>query len=65
MVADHRRVGAALWDRFTAKRDETLWNYRALVTAFRVNPAHPADLVDELDRTVIELERLAATETGA
>ena len=65
MVADHRRVGAALWGRFKASKDETLWNYRALVTAFRANPAHPADLVDELDRTVTELERLAATEKGA
>ena len=62
MVADHRRVGAALWDRFTASKDDTLWNYRALVTAYRANPGHPADLVDELARTVTELERLAATE---
>ena len=65
MVADHRRVGAVLWGRFKASRDETLWNYRALVTAFRANPAHPVELVDELDRTVTELERLAATEKGA
>jgi GTP pyrophosphokinase len=64
MVADHRRVGAALWSRFNATRAETLGNYRALVTAFRANPAHPAALVDELDRTVTELERLAATEDG-
>ena len=64
MVADHRRVGAALWGRFKATKDETLWNYRALVTAFRANPAHPVDLVDELDRTVTELERLAGAEKG-
>ena len=65
MAMDHRRVGAALWGRFKASKDETLWNYRALVTAFRANPAHPGELVDELDRTVTELERLAATEKGA
>ena len=65
MVADHRRIGAALWGRFKASKAETLWNYRALVTAFRANPAHPRELVDELDRTVAELERLAATEEGA
>ena len=65
MVADHRRIGAALWDRFKASKSDTLWNYRALVTAFRSNGAHPAALVDELDRTVVELERLAATEEGA
>lgn len=64
MVADHRRVGAALWERFTVSKEGSIGNYRSLVTAFRANPAHPADLVDELDRTVAELERLAATEKG-
>lgn len=65
MVADYRRVGEALWDRFKASKAETLWNYRALVTAFRANPAHPGELVDELDRTVTELERLVDGEGGA
>ena len=59
IVADLRRHGDALWARFSAPRNETLWYYRALVTAFRANPAHPADLIDELDRTVTDMERLA------
>jgi hypothetical protein len=34
--------------------------YRALVDAFRANPAHNVAFVDELDRTVTEMERLAS-----
>lgn len=59
IVADLRRHGASVWARFTPTREEALWYYRALVDAFRANPVHPADLVDELDRTVTEMERLA------
>ena len=59
IVADLRRFGSTTWDRFTGRRDGSLWYYRALVDAFRANPAHPRDLVDELDRTVTEMESLA------
>jgi len=60
VVADLRAVGDAVWDRFTGSREESLWYYRALVDAFRANPAHHLALVEELDRTVTEMERLAA-----
>jgi (p)ppGpp synthase/HD superfamily hydrolase len=59
IVSDLRRFGPATWDRFTGGRDGSLWYYNALVTAFRANPAHPHQLVDELDRTVTEMETLA------
>jgi len=59
IVSDLRRHGASTWDRFTGRRDGSLWYYRALVDAFRANPAHPPELVDELDRTVSEMEQLA------
>jgi len=59
IVSDLRRFGAATWDRFTGGRDGSLWYYRALVDAFRANPAHLPALVDELDRTVSEMESLA------
>ena len=59
IVADLRMIGEAVWDRFSAPREDTLWYYRALVTAFRGNPAHNPALVDELDRVVTEMERLA------
>lgn len=57
--ANLRTVGDAVWDRFTALREESLCFYRALVDAFRANPAHRIAFIDELDRTVTETERLA------
>jgi (p)ppGpp synthase/HD superfamily hydrolase len=59
VVADLRRHGEMTWERFTGGRDGSLWYYRALVEAFRANPAHHAGLVDELDRSVTEMEGLA------
>jgi (p)ppGpp synthase/HD superfamily hydrolase len=59
IVSDLRRFGNATWDRFKGRRDGSLWYYRALVDAFRANPAHPPELLDELDRTVTEMESLA------
>lgn len=60
VVADLRTDGTSVWDRFKGGREGSLWHYRALVTAFRANPAHRPALVDELDRVVGEMERLAA-----
>jgi (p)ppGpp synthase/HD superfamily hydrolase len=59
VVADLRRQGESTWERFTGGRDGSLWYYRALVGAFRANPAHHVALVDELDRAVTEMEALA------
>ena len=59
IVADLRRSGNAVFARFSLTRDETLAYHRALVVAFRANPAHTPDLVDELDRVVSEMECLA------
>jgi GTP pyrophosphokinase len=58
IVGDLHRHGTALWTRFNADSDQ-LWYYRSLVTAFRSNPAHTPALIDELDRTVAEMERLS------
>jgi (p)ppGpp synthase/HD superfamily hydrolase len=58
LLADYRIVGEELWGRFTGGRDGTLWYYRSLVEAFASAGRTP--LVEELDRTVTELERLAA-----
>ena len=59
IVSDLRRFGDATWDRFKGRRDGSLWYYRALVDAFRANPAHLPELVDELDQAVSEMESLA------
>ena len=59
IVRDLREIGDPLWDRFSAPKDETLWYYRSLVTAYRGNAAYNEALVGELDRTVTEMEALA------
>ena len=59
IVRDLRVVGEALWGRFGAPKDQTLWYYRSLVNGYRGNPAHTRALIDELDRTVTEMEALA------
>jgi (p)ppGpp synthase/HD superfamily hydrolase len=59
ILADYRRHGDALWGRFNASKEETLWYYRALVTAFRA--ADHNELVDELDRVVTEIEQRVRT----
>jgi (p)ppGpp synthase/HD superfamily hydrolase len=59
IVADLRVIGDTVWKRFNAPKDDILWYYGAAVDAFRANPAHHAALVDELDRVVLEMRRLA------
>ncbi len=50
---DFRSVGGALWDRFTADRDQTLWYYRGVVRALGTGWSHP--LLDELRTEVRDL----------
>lgn len=57
LVMDYRILGEDLWGRFTGGREGTLWYYRAMVKAFRA--AGSSELIEELDRVVTELERLA------
>ena len=59
ILADYREIGEPLWDRFTGRKQGTLWYYRALVDAFL--EAGPSPLVDELERVVKEVEDLATT----
>ena len=56
ILAALRRKGLDVFERFAGKKDGTLWYYRALVTAFRQHGDH-ADLIDELDRVVSEIEK--------
>lgn len=48
-----------VWSRFKAGHEGQRWYYRALVEAFRANPAHEVRLIDELDRTVTAIEAMA------
>ena len=58
ILSDLRVHGPALWGRFTASKEGTLWYYRALVQVFASHGR--TRLVDELDRTVTEIEALAS-----
>jgi (p)ppGpp synthase/HD superfamily hydrolase len=58
IVRNLREEGESVWDRFKAGKEGALWYYRSLVTAFREHGRNA--LVDELDRVVTEMERLAA-----
>jgi (p)ppGpp synthase/HD superfamily hydrolase len=57
MVMDHRRMGDDIFDRFTGKKDGTLWYYRSVNEAL----AHGWDtpLLHELAREVTVLHALA------
>jgi GTP pyrophosphokinase len=58
ILTDYRTLGELVWERFTGGREGSLWYYRTLVGVYRSLGGTP--FVDELDRTVTELERLAA-----
>jgi (p)ppGpp synthase/HD superfamily hydrolase len=57
ILTDYRRIGDAVFGRFTAGKDETLWYYRSLVAAFQETGG--GRLADELARVVDELESAA------
>jgi (p)ppGpp synthase/HD superfamily hydrolase len=58
IIADVRESGDALFERFSGKKDGTIWYYAALVEAFR---GFPNRMLGELEREVTELRRLAGT----
>jgi (p)ppGpp synthase/HD superfamily hydrolase len=58
ILAELRRHGLEVFDRFSGKKAGTIWYYRTLVAAFRCHGDH-ADLIDELDRVVSEIEKLS------
>lgn len=58
LVLDYRIMGEDLWPRFRGGREGTLWYYRAISDLLHEAEVNP--LTDELERTVIELERLAS-----
>ena len=55
ILMDLREAGPGVWERFSGRRDGSLWYYRALIEAFRGRA--PRALVRELERTLEELEQ--------
>ena len=65
-LKDLREHGDQVWSRFKGGKDGTLWYYRCVVQALKTLGTN--HLLDELERAVVELERLAAktaSETSA
>lgn len=58
IIADYRRLGEGIWQRFHGGKQGTLWYYRTLVD--QLTGRAPAHLVEELNRAVTELESIAA-----
>ena len=58
IVADLREHGEAIWSRFTTGKPGTLWYYRTLVETYQQHGG-PKRLLDELVRTVDEMERIS------
>jgi GTP pyrophosphokinase len=60
ILKDYRLMGDAVWERFKAGKEGTLWYNRALVDAFKKTNKNTKiiPLVEELERVVIELETL-------
>jgi GTP pyrophosphokinase len=57
ILMDYRKEGERLWSRFNGGKKGALWYYRALVNAFSGERIRP--LVQELDRTLTQLELLS------
>lgn len=58
ILKDYRVLGEDLWSRFNGGKAGTFWYYRACIDLFRERNGNP-ELVDELCRTVNEVEMLA------
>jgi (p)ppGpp synthase/HD superfamily hydrolase len=54
ILADYRTSGDSVFERFSGRRDGTLWYYRAVLEVLRCGKRNR--LIEELDRVVTELE---------
>jgi (p)ppGpp synthase/HD superfamily hydrolase len=59
IVADYRRVGEGLWERFSAGKGEQLWYFDQALEAYRASCV-AGPLIDEMEWLVGELKRLSA-----
>lgn len=64
LTEEYRRAGEALWERFSASREETLWYYRELLDIFAAQvPDRCIRLVGRLERSLAELTALICKST--
>lgn len=57
ILSDLQTIGPAMWERFSTKKNGTLWCYRSLVEVFT---HREAPVASHLARTVSDIENLAA-----
>lgn len=57
MLADHKRLGDALWKRFNAGKEQQKWYYRASVKAYQ-DAGVKGPLLEELEQLVKQMELL-------
>jgi hypothetical protein len=57
ILADHKKIGDDLWDRFQGGKDGASWYYASLVTTFTGRRKWP-ELMAELKSVVAELRGL-------
>ena len=60
VINDYRRLGDAIWSRFTGGKPGTVWFYRAMGDVLK--SGSESQLVEQLMREVVELERIVAGE---
>jgi (p)ppGpp synthase/HD superfamily hydrolase len=54
LLADHRRLGEAVWSHFRGGRSGTLWYFRQVLGTLKLAPP---ELVAQIEETVNQLER--------
>ena len=62
ILADYRRDGESIWERFTGKKEGTLWYYRALSDEYQRRGSNRN--TRELEIAVAQLESAVAREQG-
>jgi len=55
ILTDYREIGEALWSRFNAGKEGTLWYYQEIIQVYRKISHCPQRMVDELEKVVAEL----------
>jgi (p)ppGpp synthase/HD superfamily hydrolase len=61
ILIDYRSLGDELWQRFTGKKDGTLWYYNSISEIFQTFGPHP--LFEELVRVIDQINALAASDS--
>jgi GTP pyrophosphokinase len=60
ILEEYRVIGAQVWNRFKRGRDEQIWYFKTVLDVFHASAHTP--IVDELERVVLELERITAAD---